>query len=329
MESRLISIVVPVFNEQFSLEGLWQEIHEVAASQNLQVQTVFVDDGSTDDSWGVISRLAEADSRVGGIRFRSNVGKAAALMAGFAAARGQVVITMDADLQDPPAEIPRLLQGLDNGFDVVSGWKQHRLDPWHKVYPSWVFNKLIGWLTGVKLHDHVCGLKAYRIEAARQLRIYGELHRFLTVFAAAKGFRVTEIPTRHRPRTTGVGKYGFARFTKGFLDLITVLVLIRYRWRPQHLIGSVGVWAAILGAFFFAICLFLGRHWGFLGAPLAGLILIAVGLVAEIIIHEHPLDGLYDVSERVGWCQHTGETPVPHEARHRRDAGAAQGGNEP
>ena len=312
MDSRLISIVVPVFNEQLSLEPLAREIREVAASHTLNVQIVFVDDGSTDESWSVIQRLAEADATVGGMRFRRNAGKAAALMAGFAAARGDAVVTMDADLQDPPSEIPRLIEKLDAGFDVVSGWKQHRLDPWHKVYTSRVFNKLIDWLTGLRLHDHVCGLKAYRGEVARQLRIHGELHRFIMVLAAAKGYRVTEIPTLHRPRTTGVGKYGFSRFTKGLLDLITVLVVTRYRWRPQHLIGGVGVWIAVLAGLLY-LAMFLSL-WltplafglGLIAALLFFIVpfltLIAIGLIAELAVAERPLDGLYDVADRAGWC---------------------------
>ena len=312
MDSRLISIVVPVFNEQLSLEPLAREIREVAASHTLNVQIVFVDDGSTDESWSVIRRLAEADAAVGGIRFRRNAGKAAALMAGFAAARGDAVVTMDADLQDPPSEIPRLIEKLDAGFDVVSGWKQHRLDPWHKVYTSRVFNKLIDWLTGLRLHDHVCGLKAYRGEVARQLRLHGELHRFIMVLAAAKGYRVTEIPTLHRPRTTGVGKYGFSRFTKGLLDLITVLVLTRYRWRPQHLIGGVGVWIAVLAGLLYLATLLslwltpltfgLGLVATLLSFMVPILPLIAIGLIAELIVTERPLDGLYDVDDRAGWC---------------------------
>ncbi len=302
MNSRLITIVVPVYNEELSLEDLTGEIRGVAADRGLNVQILFVDDGSTDESWSVIGRLAEGDPTIGGLRFRRNAGKAAALMAGFAASGGEIVITMDADLQDPPSEIPALLEAIDSGQDVVSGWKHHRLDPWHKVYPSRVFNKLIGWLTGVRLHDHVCGLKAYRREVLPHLRIYGELHRFLPVLAASKGFRVSEIPTLHRPRTKGIGKYGFSRFSKGFLDLLTVLVLTRYRWRPQHLIGNVGIWAVVVGILF-GICPFLGRHWAFLGAPLAGLVLVAVGLVAEMLVSERSLDDLHDVAECIGWCR--------------------------
>ena len=222
-----MSIIIPVYNEQDSLESLAREIRHVADTNHYDVEIVFVDDGSTDESWSTISRLAEGDSSIGGLRFRGNRGKAAALMAGFAASRGELVFTMDADLQDPPEEMPRLIEKIDDGYDVVSGWKRHRHDPWHKVYPSRVFNKMIGLLTGVRLHDHVCGLKCYRRKVIADLSIYGELHRFLAVFAAHKGHRVTEIPTLHRPRTTGVGKYGFSRFVKGFLDLLTVTMLTR------------------------------------------------------------------------------------------------------
>ncbi len=312
MERRFVGIVVPVYNEQDSLDALVREIREVATAHAYDVHLVFVDDGSTDASWSRIVALAEADPAIGGLRFRRNEGKAAALMAGFAAARGDVVFTMDADLQDPPQEMPRLLKRLDQGFDVVSGYKQHRLDPWHKVYPSRVFNRIIGFLTHVHLHDHVCGLKLYRRKVLADLRIYGELHRFLGVLAAAHGHRVTEIPTLHRPRTVGVGKYGFARFAKGFLDLITVWTLTRFRWRPQHLIGVVGLWVIVGGLLAGVLS---GLLSGLLGglvlplavllaliAPLLGFLLIAVGLVAELIVAERPLGSLYEIAERTGWC---------------------------
>jgi len=290
MNPRLMSVVIPVFNEQDSLETLAREIRQVANTNHYDVEVVFVDDGSTDESWPTIRRLAEGDSSIGGLRFRRNKGKAAALMAGFAASRGELVFTMDADLQDPPEEMPRLVEKIDAGFDVVSGWKHHRLDPWHKVYPSRVFNKMIGLLTSVHLHDHVCGLKCYRRKVIADLSIYGELHRFLAVFAAHKGHRVSEIPTLHRPRTTGVGKYGFSRFAKGFLDLLTVTMLTRFRWRPQHLIGTVGL--LIMLAWLFTPLLVI---W-------SGCTLIAIGLVAELIIAEHPRANLYEITERAGWC---------------------------
>lgn len=308
MNNRRISIVVPVYNEEESLPGLMREIHQVATHHMLDLDVVFVDDGSRDRSWEVIAELAAAHGNVGGIRFRRNAGKAAALMAGFAAARGDVVVTMDADLQDPPQELPRLLNKLDEGYDLVSGWKQVRHDPWHKVYPSRVFNAMISGLTQVRLHDHVCGLKCYRREVVKRMRIYGEFHRFLGVFAAADGFRVTEIPTLHRPRVAGVGKYGFSRFAKGFLDMITVWFLTRYRWRPQHVIGVAGI---LIAAGLIVLPLigwipWLG--WPFLGllfllvSSLPAVVLIAIGLVAELQVRNLPLDHLYEVMERVGWC---------------------------
>jgi glycosyltransferase involved in cell wall biosynthesis len=283
--------VVPVCNEAESLDALVGEIRDVAGRNDLDVEVVFVDDGSRDESWERIVSLEREDRRIGGIRFRRNYGKAAALMAGFATARRDVVFMMDADLQDPPEEMPRLLARLDEGYDLVSGWKQVRHDPWHKVYPSRVFNKLIGWLTGVALHDHVCGFKVMRREVAKELRIYGELHRFIAVLSAARGFRVAEIPTLHRARTRGVGKYGFTRFFKGFLDLLTVLTITRYRWRPQHVIGVAGL-LMILAALLVPRLTFV----------FAGLMVIAIGLVAEIIVADRPLDGLYEVVERAGWC---------------------------
>ena len=290
-----MTIVVPVYNEQDSLEPLMREIREVVQANRYDARIVFVDDGSQDASWSKIIQLAGVDPAVGGLRFRRNFGKAAALMAGFSVVRGDLVFTMDAVLQDPPQEIPRFVQEIGAGYDVVSGWKRHRFDPWHKVYPSRIFNKLIGLLTRIRLHDHVCGYKCYRREVLSDLRIHGELHRFLGVMVAARGYKVTEIPTLHRPRTTGVSKYGFSRFAKGFLDLITVTILTRYRWRPQHLIGVVGLLHMFLSpllAFIFPILLL----------PVFGLLLIAVGVVAEMIVAERSPAGLYDIVERTGWC---------------------------
>jgi dolichol-phosphate mannosyltransferase len=193
---------------------------------------------------------------VQGIRLRRNFGKAAALSAGFAAAHGEILLTVDADLQDDPAEIPRFLAKLNEGYDVVSGWRQARRDPWHKTWPSWVFNRLVSWLTGVKLHDHNCGMKCYGAEVFREIRLYGELHRFIPVLAAARGFKVGEIPINHRPRRFGHSKYGTTRLIKGFLDLLTVKFLIGYGQRPQHLLGSIGLFsfaAGSLGMIYLAI----------------------------------------------------------------------------
>jgi glycosyltransferase involved in cell wall biosynthesis len=212
-----------------------------------QAEFLFVDDGSRDGSWAVLSNLAASDPRVRAIRFRRNFGKAAALTAGFAAARGERVFTLDADLQDDPAEIPRFLDKLDQGYDVISGWKRTRHDPWHKVIPSRVFNGMVSLLTGCRLHDHNCGFKLYRRQVVREVGIYGELHRFVPVLAHARGFRVGEIEVHHRPRTHGSSKYGFSRFLKGFLDLLTVRFLTGFRERPLHILGALGLVLLIVG----------------------------------------------------------------------------------
>ncbi len=237
----MISVVIPVYNEKESLAVLHGEIDEVARLAELDVEIVFVDDGSSDASWQRITELSVRDARVRGIRFRLNYGKAADLSAGFRAARGEQVLTLDADLQDDPKEIPRFLKALAGDRDVISGWKRRRLDPWHKVWPSRVFNLLVSWLTGVHLHDHNCGMKCFRKEVLREVRLYGELHRFIPVLAAARGFRVGEIEINHRPRRFGHSKYGVHRFVKGFLDLLTVKFLTGYGQRPQHALGTVGL----------------------------------------------------------------------------------------
>jgi dolichol-phosphate mannosyltransferase len=243
----MLSAVVPVLNEVESLAALHGELAAVAAEHAYDLELIFVDDGSTDGSWERIEQLAAADSRVRGIRLRRNFGKAAALSAGFAAARGEVVLTLDADLQDDPREIPRFLAELDKGLDCISGWKQVRHDPWHKVGPSRVFNWLVGWLTGVRLHDHNCGFKCYRREIFDEVRLYGELHRFVPVLAAARGWKVGEIVVNHRPRKFGRSKYGVTRIVKGFLDLLTVYFLTGFEQRPQHLLGTCGIGAFAVG----------------------------------------------------------------------------------
>ncbi len=237
----MLSIIVPVLNESESLAQLFGEISSVGQQHGITLEVIFVDDGSRDRSWEVIRELSAQDTRVSGIRLRRNFGKAAALTAGMRAATGEHLMMMDADLQDDPVEIPKFLAELNNGFDVVNGWKQRRLDPWHKVYPSRVFNGMIGWLTGLRLHDHNCGLKLFRASVAREIRIYGELHRFIPVLAHARGFRVTELPVHHRERQFGHSKYGVRRFLRGFLDLLTVKFLTGFGQRPQHMLGAIGL----------------------------------------------------------------------------------------
>jgi dolichol-phosphate mannosyltransferase len=296
----MLSVVIPVYNEKDSLTPLHAEIAEMARRANLDLEVVFVDDGSTDGSWLVIVELSRHHSWVRGIRLRRNFGKAAALSAGFRAARGDLILTMDADLQDDPQEIPAFLTTLAKGLDVVSGWKRIRHDPWHKVWPSWVFNSLVSWLTGVKLHDHNCGMKCYRTEVFREVRLYGELHRFIPVLAAARGFRVGEMEIHHRPRRFGRSKYGVRRFVKGFLDLLTVKFLTGFGQRPQHLLGSIGLMSFLAGSLglvylavtwvinYFAPGTFLPLHERPLlvyavAALLLGAQMMSIGFLAELI----------------------------------------------
>jgi glycosyltransferase involved in cell wall biosynthesis len=254
----MLSIVIPVYDEAQSLETLHRELVDVAEANGYQLDIVFVDDGSADDSWEVIERLAVGDARVRGLRFRRNFGKAAALSAGFAHAKGELVMTLDADLQDDPREIPRFLAAMHNNLDVVSGWKKVRRDPWHKVIPSRMFNSLVSLLTGVKLHDHNCGMKCYRREIFQEVQLYGELHRFVPVLAASRGYRVGEIEIYHRPRRFGRSKYGFERFIKGFLDLLTVKFLTGFGQRPQHILGSIGLLSFVIGAL---MLVYLAGYW--------------------------------------------------------------------
>ncbi|QDV38629.1 glycosyltransferase family 2 protein [Tautonia plasticadhaerens] len=317
----MISFVIPVFNERESLSTLLDELSRAVESNGLgEAEFIFVDDGSRDGSWSVLKGLSARDARVKAIRFRRNFGKAAALTAGFGEAAGDVVFTLDADLQDDPAEIPNFLArlGEGDGLDVVSGWKRTRHDPWHKVLPSRVFNRMVSGMTGAHLHDHNCGFKCYRSEVLREVFIYGELHRFVPVLAHARGFRVGEVEVKHRARRFGRSKYGFSRFAKGFLDLMTVRFLTRYGQRPQHLLGVAGlvlfsIGAAVMG--YLAVA-WVVDHWirgedhpigtrplliystALLGV---GTQLICLGVLAELITsYNLRAEDTYSVAERVG-----------------------------
>ncbi|MGH2617853.1 MAG: glycosyltransferase family 2 protein, partial [Thermomicrobiales bacterium] len=227
-----LSVVVPAMNEEGNIPALHGAIAAVLEPAAIPFEIIFVDDGSTDGTWAAIEAIAARDRRVAGLRHRRNFGKARGLATGFSVASGDVVVTMDADLQDDPAEIPRFLDKLDEGFDLVSGWKQRRQDPLGKTLPSRVFNTTVRVVSGVRLHDFNCGFKAYRRDVLRDIRLYGELHRFTPVLAHAEGFRVGELPVRHHPRRWGSSKYGWSRLIKGFLDLLTVTFLTEYRQRP-------------------------------------------------------------------------------------------------
>jgi glycosyltransferase involved in cell wall biosynthesis len=293
----VISVVVPVHEEERTLALLYEELQAALDPLGQSWEAVFVDDGSMDGSFAALTRLHDAHDNVRVVRLRRNFGKAAALAAGFANARGEVVVTIDADLQDDPAEIPRLLAKLDEGFDLVSGWKAHRRDPLTRRALSRIFNWVTGRVSGLRLHDLNCGLKAYRAEVVQGLRLYGELHRFIPVLAHYRGHRIAELPVNHRPREHGRSRYGVERYLRGFLDLLTVSFIGRYRYRPLHLFGGLGLG---LGALGFAVLVYLtvlkigGEAIGRRPLLILGVLLVVVGLqffslglISELITSQH------------------------------------------
>jgi glycosyltransferase involved in cell wall biosynthesis len=292
-----VSIVVPLFNEAQTLSPLCDELAAALDPAGTSWEVVFVDDGSTDASYAELARLHDERDNVRVVRLRRNFGKAGALTAGFLEARGRVVVTLDADLQDDPAEIPRLLARLDEGFDVVSGWKATRRDPITRRAFSKLFNGAVRVLSGVRLHDVNCGLKAYRAEVTRDVRIYGELHRFLPVLAHYRGYRVGELPVNHRPRRHGRSRYGIERYLRAFLDLLTVSFIERYRHRPLHLFGNLGLALLAVGGCVLAYLTALkiggagigGRPLLLLGVLLVvvGIQLLSLGLVGEMLTSQH------------------------------------------
>jgi glycosyltransferase involved in cell wall biosynthesis len=293
----VISVVVPVHDEERSVALLYDELRSALEPLATPWEAIFVDDGSTDGTFAALTRLHNAADNVRVVRLRRNFGKAAALVAGFDQARGETVVTIDGDLQDDPAEIPRLLAKLDEGFDLVSGWKAHRRDPLTRRALSRIFNRVTSAFSGVQLHDMNCGLKAYRAEVVHGLRLYGELHRFIPVLAHYRGFRIAELPVNHRPREHGRSRYGVERYVRGFLDLLTVSFIGRYRHRPLHLFGGLGL---ILGAFGTAILVYLtvlkalGNAIGHRPLLLLGVLLLVIGmqffslgLISEMITSHH------------------------------------------
>ncbi len=242
-----VSVVIPLYNEAESLKELHYQLRATLQRMRARYELLFIDDGSTDRSFNVLRELKRIDGRVKIIRFRRNYGKSAALAVGFEKAQGAYVVTIDADLQDDPAEIPSLIKKLEEGYDVVSGWKKVRKDPISKTIPSRFFNFVTSLMTGIKIHDFNCGLKVYRNEVVKAIQPYGELHRYLPVLAHNAGFGVGEMVVQHRPRRYGKTKFGVGRFWKGFLDLLTVLFTTRYFRRPLHLFGFWGMIFAFAG----------------------------------------------------------------------------------
>lgn len=305
-----ISVVVPLYNEKESLPLLMEAIDKVLTSEGHAYEVVFVDDGSTDGSFDVLSQLHEKyESKIRVIRFSRNYGKSAALSMGIKEASGDVIITMDADLQDDPVAIPEMIKLLDQGWDMVSGWKKKRFDPvFAKTLPSRVWNAVTSMLAGIKLHDFNCGFKAYRATTAKSLDIYGERHRYLPALANWDGYRVTEIPVPHHPRIYGKSKYGFGRIMNGIMDMLTLLFLRRYLRNPLHFFGLVGfilimIGTVVLGCF--------GIDWAItgsmhirplmvfsMGAVIMGIQFLSFGFLAEMLIHISPKD-TYKIRDRI------------------------------
>lgn len=278
--SYTVSIIIPVFNEEENLPILTSKILSVVNDITENYELIFIDDGSRDKSWEVINSLSQEYSGfIKGLRFRRNFGKAIALEAGFRQAKGDIIITMDADLQDDPQEIPRFIETLNNGHDMVSGWKKKRHDPLGKTIPSKFFNKVTAKLTGVQLHDFNCGFKAYKREVVEAIHVYGELHRYIPVLAHDYGFKVGEIEVQHHPRKHGVSKYGFERYVRGLLDLITVLATTRWLNKPGHLFGGIGVFTGLLGG---GILIYLFILWLLGYGPIGNRPLLTFGVLLSI-----------------------------------------------
>ena len=313
-EAHALSIVIPAKDEEESLPLVVARIMAAAATSGQTLRDiVLVDDGSRDNTWRVMAELAADNEVIKAIRLRRNFGKATALMVGVGACRGDVIITMDADLQDDPDEIARFVETLDAGYDLVSGWKKERHDPLNKTVPSRLFNKVTAAISGVDLNDFNCGFKAYRREIFDAIQLYGELHRYVPVLANALGYRIAEIPVRHHARRFGTSKYGVARYLRGFLDLLTVTLITRFAYRPGHLFGGIGSVLAASGSlalgYLIALKLLTGASIGnrpllLLGvlAVIVGMQLILFGMLAELIIHrtQRPVEMRHLVAEQRG-----------------------------
>lgn len=304
-----LSIVIPAYNEHASLPELLKRIREAVEPLKMSFEVIVIDDGSHDQTFETLKSLKSDFPMLKAIRFRRNYGKSPALSEGFKLASGDFVITMDADLQDDPAEIPNLLRKLNEGFDMISGWKKVRHDPITKTLPSRVFNYVTSKITGINIHDFNCGLKAYRREVIESLQVYGEMHRFLPVLAHWQGFRVGELIVTHHPRKFGKSKFGAARFFNGFFDLMTVLFLTRFKTSPLHVFGMVGFITFAAGFVieaYLSVLWFMGqaikqRPLFFLGILLliVGIQFVGFGLVAEMLSANHAENVSYPIRERI------------------------------
>jgi glycosyltransferase involved in cell wall biosynthesis len=309
-----LSIVVPVFNEDESLPELMAWIDRVALAQNWAYEVVFIDDGSTDKSWSVIEDLSKIyDNKVRGIRFRRNYGKSAALQVGFEQVQGEVVVTMDADLQDSPDELPELVRMIvEDGFDLVSGWKKKRHDPISKTAPSKLFNAVARRMSGIELHDFNCGLKSYRKEVVKTVDIYGDMHRWIPVLAKWAGYnRIGEKVVQHRARQYGYSKFGWTRMITGFLDLLSVYFVGKFGKKPMHFFGTLGVIAILLGGvvlLWLTISKLFFNEWGIADRPafFYGMILLLVGsqlfltgFLAELLVRHTAPKSVYQIRAEI------------------------------
>src|SRR5689334_4526856 len=316
-----VSVFLPVYNEEPNLRPLHAKLDAALRALGRSAEIVYVDDGSTDDSLKILREIAEMDRRVRVVALRRNYGQTAAMAAGIDAARGKVLIPMDADLQNDPADITRLLDKLDKGYDVVSGWRKNRKDKMvTRKIPSMIANRLISWIGGVPLHDYGCSLKAYRRESLQDVRLYGEMHRFIPIYASWAGARVTEIPVEHHPRTMGKSKYGLSRTVKVVFDLITIKFMASYQTKPLYLFGWAGLLTFAI-SFLSALlaCLMKFANWphhaDFIQTPLPimamvtlvlGVQLFLMGLLAEMLVrtyHESQAKPIYSVRQRIGFSE--------------------------
>jgi len=308
LDNKKVSLVIPLYNEEESLVPLTHEIRKALYELKYMWEVIFVDDGSRDKSLEVLRDISNKDKRFKYISFRKNYGKSAALQVGFKQVSGDIIVTMDADLQDDPYEIPNLINKLNEGFDLVSGWKKKRMDPFIKRKSSKFFNFITRLISGIKIHDFNCGLKAYRREVVENIKVYGELHRYMPVLAGWQGYTVSEIEVKHRPRRYGKTKFGISRFFKGFIDLITVIFTTRYIKRPMHLFGFFGAVSFFIGLIvngYLTIEWISGHYLSnrpmlFLGMLLiiVGVQFFSVGLLGEMLVNNFMSEKEYEIKEK-------------------------------